>query len=412
MHNCNDGNQWLKEATQKYTTFAGIEFIKMSRILVKTFQGLEAVLAQEIIALGGREIEVGNRAVHCKGDLRFEYRVNYESRTALSVLRPITAGRIFNEKHLYDLVYAIPWYKLFSINKTILVEAVCFSENFKHSHFVALKSKDAIVDQFRDRYRKRPSISKSPDIRVNIFIKGDQCTVSLNTSGDPLFKRGYRLKTGDAPLNEVLAAGLIKLSGWDQQTPLVDPMCGSGTLAIEAGMLATQKPAQQGRDHFSFQHFKDFDNSLWKQVKKEADDRESDWKGVIRGMDRDEGILRSARQNALNAGLRCIKFRSGDFFNWTPSGTPGMIIMNPPYDVRMPVQDTINFYAQIGSHFKTHTQGWKAFLISSHLQAIKRIGLKPGLKKTVFNGPLECRFVGFDLFAGKRKVHLQSKRQE
>jgi putative N6-adenine-specific DNA methylase len=382
----------------------------MERFHVKTIQGLENVLAEELIALGASQVEIGNRGVHCMGDLRFVYRTNYECRTALSVLKPLITGTIEDEKQLYDLVYAIPWHTIFSVDKTLSVDAVCFSDYFKHSHFIALKSKDAIVDQFRERYRRRPSVSKHPDVKVNIFIKGNQCTVSMNTSGDPLFKRGYRLKTGHAPINEVLAAGLLKLTGWDPAQTLIDPMCGSGTFLIEAGMMAKNLPVQKGREAFSLQHTHDFDQALWKEVKTEADQIEIPVKPVIRGMDNDPEVLTMARQNALNAGMRFLKFKTGDFFDWRPKDPPGVIIMNPPYDQRMPLEDVIQFYTQIGNHLKTHAPGWKAFVISSHIQAIKRIGLKPSFKQTVFNGPLECRFFGFDLFAGKRTDHLEKTR--
>ncbi len=194
--------------------------------LVKTFFGLESVLAAEVLALGGLDVKEENRAVSCRGDLELCYRLNYHCRTAISVLRPVVEGLIRNEEDLYQLVQSVNWYEWFDIKKTFVVRVVCYSDLFRNSHFLALKSKDAIVDQFRDKFKRRPSISKEADIKIDVFIKNDKCIISLDTSGASLFKRGYRLKTGEAPINEVLAAGLIRLSGWQPNQSLVDPMCG------------------------------------------------------------------------------------------------------------------------------------------------------------------------------------------
>ena len=384
--------------------------IQTGKYIIKTFHGLEESLAKEVKELGGRKVEIGNRAVYCMGDLQFAYRSNYLLRTALSVLYPIRTGTVRNEQQLYELLQTVRWDKWFTVDKTFIIEVVSFTDYFKNSHFVALKAKDAVVDQFRSKYRKRPSISKTPDVRINLFIKNDQCTISINTSGDPLFKRGYRMATGHAPINEVLAAGLLKLTGWDPSTPLLDPMCGSGTFLIEAGMMAINIPSQQHRESFGFQKLINFKKDLWTEVKTMADQRLTTETINLRGMDLDQEVIQKARKNAFRSGIRFIKWKTDDFFNWRPKGATGTLIMNPPYDQRMGIDNAIDLYKRLGDHLKNYAPGWKAWIITSHLQAAKQIGLRPSFKKTVFNGALECRFLGFDLFAGKRKHFLASKK--
>ncbi|NND07363.1 MAG: class I SAM-dependent RNA methyltransferase [Saprospiraceae bacterium] len=366
--------------------------------VVKTLFGLEGLLAHEVQALGGKQVKVENRAVSCQGDLALGYRLNLETRTALSVLRPIKSGHAPTESKLYDLVRSVYWDRIFTLDKTFLIDMVCYSDRFRNTHFLALKSKDAIVDQFRDRYGKRPSISKDPDIKINIFIRDDWCTISLDTSGATLFKRGYRYKRGTAPINEVLAAGLLKLSGWKKGVPLVDPMCGSGTFLMEAAMMASKKAAQSFRSDFSFMKLTDYDEQMWRVVKEAARAKECSVETAMLGIDKDQRVLDAAQTNAMRAGYDSIKWRRGDFFKWKPTGPPGMIIFNPPYDERIGLDDAILFYKQIGDHLKQHCNGWKAWIISSHLKAIKQLGLRPIRRIPVFNGPLDCRFVGFDLY--------------
>jgi putative N6-adenine-specific DNA methylase len=370
--------------------------------LVKTLFGLEEVLADEIRNLGGTEIVVENRAVSVKGDLSFGYKLNYLCRTALSVLTPLISGKIKNEQQLYQLVRSVQWYDWFSVEKTFVIDVICYSDLFSNSLFLAQKSKDAIVDQFRDKYNRRPSIDKDGDIRINIFIKGEDCIISLDTSGATLFKRGYRQETGPAPINEVLAAGMICLSGWDRKEPFVDPMCGSGTIVMEAALMAMGIPPQFWRKDFALKHQSDFNSKIWEQVVEEARPRPMTLAPILIGRDINRHYLNLAKANAASVGIDNILWERGDFFSYPPQSKTGILLFNPPYDDRMPVKDAIDFYSRIGDHLKKHFSGWQAWIISAHLQAIKRVGLKPSRKITLFNGPLECRFVQFELYEGSR----------
>lgn len=363
---------------------------------------MESILADEVRNLGGSEVKVENRAVSTQGDSGLGYRLNYLCRTALSILTPIGQGQIRNESQLYELIYSIRWFDIFSIDKTFFIDVVCYSDLFRNSHFLAQKCKDAIVDQFRDRYSRRPSIDKEGNVKINVFIKGDFAIVSLDLSGAPLFKRGYRLETGPAPINEVLAAGLIKLSEWDQKIPFVDPMCGSGTIVMEAALLSRNIPAQYWRHDFAFTHLNDFDPKLWTEIKDQARPKVQKETPVLIGRDINRHFLNLAKANAQKAGIEGILWEKGDFFKYVPQSKSGMLLFNPPYDARLSLKDSVDFYSQIGDHLKTSFSGWQAWIISSHLQAVKRVGLKPTKKIPLFNGPLDCRFVQFELYSGSK----------
>ncbi len=367
-------------------------------IVCKTFHGLEQVLAGELEQLGAEEVKVGNRVTTCAGNQALVYRINLQARTALSVLVPIRTGVTKNESQLYELVRSIQWDQIFTIRKTFMIDMVCYSPLFRNSHFLTLKCKDAIVDQFRDKYGKRPSVSKSPDVKINVLIRGEECTISLDTSGASLFKRGYRLHRGLAPINEVLAAGLIHLTGWRGQKPLVDPMTGSGTIPIEARLMADAIAPTFVREDFSLLHYRSFDAGIWKREKSKVPSAAYPSGSEIVGMDIDRTVLRKARANAGHAGLDGITWKRKDFFEWRPKGPPGVLLFNPPYDERMALSDAVDYYASIGDQLKRHCTGWEAWIISSHLQAIKRVGLRPASKTTLFNGPLECRLVKFELY--------------
>ncbi|MCB0686613.1 MAG: class I SAM-dependent RNA methyltransferase [Saprospiraceae bacterium] len=371
--------------------------------LIKTLFGLESVLAQEIAMLGGEQIEIQNRAVATVGDKALGYRLVYQCRTALAVLTPIKTGVVQNEQQLYAIMHSISWDEVFMIDQTFFIDIVCYSDLFRNSHFLAQKCKDAIVDQFRDKYGRRPSISKDGAIKINVFIKADQVIISLDLAGAPLFKRGYRLETGPAPINEVLAAGLIQLSGWDRKMPLVDPMCGSGTIIMEAALLSRNIPSQYWRSDFSFMHLNNFDPGLWQNVKEDARPRLSGAVPQLIGRDINRHFLNLAKTNAAKAGIEGIQWEKGDFFNYLPQSKMGMLLFNPPYDTRLSLNDAIQFYSRIGDHLKTNFSGWVAWIISSHLQAIKRVGLKPTKKIPLYNGPLDCRFVQFEMYSGSKK---------
>ncbi|MCB0668461.1 MAG: class I SAM-dependent RNA methyltransferase [Saprospiraceae bacterium] len=375
----------------------------MHKYLIKTLQGLEDTLAEEIRQLGGVDINIENRAVGVRGDKRLGYELNYLCRTALSVLTPLREGIVQNEDQLYELMQTITWHHIFDIDKTFLINVVCYSDLFRNSHFLAQKCKDAIVDQFRQRFSRRPSVDKDADIRINVYIKGDNAIISLDLSGAPLFKRGYRLETGPAPINEVLAAGLIALSGWNKKMPLVDPMCGAGTIMLEAAMLSRNIPAQYWRNDFSFMHLIDFDPALWRAVKETARPKPVNDLPVLIGRDINRHFINLAKSNAQQAGIEGILWEKGDFFNYVPQSRNGMLLFNPPYDSRLPLKDAVSFYSRIGDHLKQNFGGWEAWIISSHLQAVKRVGLKPSRKIPLFNGPLECRFVHFEMYEGSKK---------
>ena len=370
--------------------------------LVKTLFGLEPVLADEIRQLGGSNIELHNRAVSTDGTMDFCYKLNYQCRTALAVLMPIHEGKVPDEDALYDLVKQVPWWEHFGLDKTFIVDVVSYADQFVNSHFLALKCKDAIVDQFREKYSRRPSISKGADIKVNVFIKGDHAIISLDTSGASLFKRGYRLQTGRAPINEVLAAGLIFLSGWDRKIPLVDPMCGSGTIIMEAALMSANIAPQKGRDRFSFMHLNSFNRDIWMETRQLAHDSEVPSSSILIGRDINRHTLNLAKSNAANAMIDGIKWEKGDFFKYRPQSKNGLMIFNPPYDKRMSIDDATVFYKEIGDLLKTYFSGWEAWIISSHLQAVKRVGLKPSRRIPLYNGPLECRFVHFKMYEGSR----------
>ncbi|MDH3649072.1 MAG: class I SAM-dependent RNA methyltransferase [Saprospiraceae bacterium] len=370
----------------------------MNTYLIKTLHGLEQVLADELKPLGAQSIEILTRAVKCSGDQELAYRVNYLSRTALSVLQPMVTGTVENEQDLYDFVYEIDWYHHFTIEKTFLIDVVCFSETFRNTLYVAQKSKDAVADKFRSKYNKRPSVRKDSDLRINIYIRDNECTISRDLTGKPLFHRGYRIFKGEAPINEVLASGLLKLTGWTPPQPLVDPMCGSGTFLIEAASQALNRPPQFLRTDFALMHYLDFNRRSWQRIRDEADQQDLHPDLSLLGMDLDGQVVRMARKNTVGIDLQMIEWKKKDFFSWDPDRETGCLIFNPPYDERLELDDAIDFYRKIGDHLKHHFAGWQAWIISSHLKALKHIGLKPKRKHVVYNGPLECRFLGFNLY--------------
>jgi putative N6-adenine-specific DNA methylase len=373
-------------------------------IIAKTITGLEGVLASELESLGATDIMPLNRAVSFTGDQEFLYRANYCCRTALRILKPIFHFEINEQKDLYDRLYEYNWEDIVDPDQTISIDAVISYTVFTNSQFVAQKSKDAVVDRIRAKCGKRPSVDlDNPDLRINVHLFKDLCTVSLDSSGQSLHRRGYRQSTGPAPINEVLAAGLIKLSGWDITTPLIDPMCGSGTLLIEAGMLAKNIPAGYFRKQWGFLKWKDFDPRLWETVKSGSDTRTSTVKLQLYGADRAQRAIASAQENIRFAGLvNDITLKEISFEESVPPVENGFIVCNPPYDERLKLDDSIAFYKMIGDTLKRKYSGSVAWFISSDLESLKFIGLRPSRKITVYNGPLECRFVKFEVYAGKK----------
>ena len=367
----------------------------------------------ELVAIGAGNIQKLNRAVSFSGDLRLLYRSNLELRTALRILVPIARFKVTNESELYDEIGNIDWSDYLDVESTLAVDGVVHSQFFNHSKYVALKTKDAIVDQFRRKTGKRPSVdTQEPDCRLNVHIHKDQCSVSLDSTGMSLHKRGYRKTRHRAPLNEVLAAGLLLIAGYDGSQPFMDPMCGSGTILIEATLISKNIPPGILRSDFAFMNWEDFNADLWKEVKAEALSKIRESSAKILGSDSDISAIKMARQSLQSMEFEEVLLSRKSFFEVSRPADGTIIVSNPPYGERLNEQDIIQLYERIGNHMKRNFAGSKAFFISSDVRALKRIGLKPFLKKTVFNGALECRFFGFDIFDGKRKSYLKSRKEE
>jgi len=373
-------------------------------LIAKTISGLEEVLARELTDLGANDVLKLNRAVSFTGDTEMMYRINYTSRTALRILKPLFHFEILEQKDLYEKIHDFPWEDYLNAVQSLAIDAVISYTVFTNSQFVAQKSKDAIVDRLREKSGKRPSVDlENPDLKINVHLFKDSCTVALDSSGQSLHRRGYRKSTGPAPINEVLAAGLVKLSEWDHATPLFDPMCGSGTLLIEAAMLAKNMPAGFFREQWGFMKWKDFNDGIWEKVKSDCDQLITTEKLKIHGSDRSDRAIDSARENLRFTNLyEEITLEVKAFEDSKPPFEKGFIISNPPYDERLQIEDSLGFYKMIGDTLKQRYAGYTAWMISSDLESVKFIGLRPSRRIPVFNGPLECRFLKFDLFAGKK----------
>jgi putative N6-adenine-specific DNA methylase len=376
------------------------------KFTAKTFYGLEGVLAAELKELGAFDVTEANRAVMFSGNRELLYRVNYCSRTALSVLVHLNGFRIRSVEDLYRRVKEIDWDSIMDQRATISVVPVVHSDLFNHSKYPALVVKDAIADYFRDKTGIRPSVNVSdPDMVINVHISNDRADISLDSSVIPLYKRGYRIEQGQAPLNEVLAAGMLKLSGWDEMTPLHDPMCGSGTLLVEAAMLAAKIPPGKMRKFFGFTRWKDFDNKLFEKVKREADDAAlKEPPGRISGSDISEETVKQAKINISNAGLAdYIELNTCDFKDSEIKQEKGFLIFNPPYGQRIRPDEIEALYSSIGSTLKHLFSGFQAWIITSDKKYLNNIGLKTSKKFTLFNGSLECVFAGYELYKGSKK---------
>lgn len=386
------------------------------KIIVKTFFGLEELLAGEIKAIGGKNIEIVNRAVVFEGGIRELYKANYLCRTALRVLQVIAVFEVKNQEDLYRQIGRIDWDKYFSANNTFAVDStINQTETFNNSMFVSVKAKDAIVDKFRAKTGIRPNVDRDhPDIRVNIHIFKEQCTVSLDSSGTSLHMRGYRAEVTKAPIKETLAAGLIMLTGWDSSRPFIDPMCGSGTFSIEAAMIAQNIPAGYYRKEFGFEKWNSFDANLWEEIILEAEDKIDDKIKVnIIASDKAKKSFEIAKANMKEAQLRnTITLLNKPFEELDFPKDNAVVIFNPPYGERMDKDDDIfAFYKNIGNTLKQRYKGCEAWIISSNLQALKQVGLHPSKKIVVYNGSLECRFVKFELYEGSKRMKSELNEQ-
>jgi len=373
-------------------------------LIATTVFGLEEIVASELMELGATDIELLKRAVKFKGDQALLYKSNLHLRTALKVLKPFAQFMVHTDNDLYKKIKKINWEQYLSVEGTLAIEATVNGEYFTHSQFVALRCKDAIVDQFRDKYNSRPSVDlENPDLRLNIHISDRICSVSLDSSNTSLGKRGYRQAQSLAPMSEVLAAGIIALSGWDKKNDFYDPMCGSGTFSIEAALMASNIAPGRSRS-FGFERWKDFDADLWSSIKKNAESKIITPSCKIFGSDIELGTVDISKNNAAIAKVdHLIEFKQMDFLKSETHFNDGMVFLNPPYGERLKEkEDIIPFYQEIGTQLKHHYEGCEAWIISSNIQALKFIGLRPSRKIRLYNGPLDCKLHKYELFRGKK----------
>lgn len=373
-------------------------------LIAKTFMGLEPVLAKELTQLGANEVQIGRRMVSFMGDKEMMYRANFQLHTAIRILKPIKHFKALSADDVYREVQKIDWSEYIGLDKTFAVDSVVFSEEFRHSKFVAYKVKDAIVDQFREKTGKRPNISvANPDIRLNIHIAEDKCTLSLDSSGESLHRRGYRQESVEAPLNEVLAAGMILMTGWQGETDFIDPMCGSGTLLVEAALIAHNMAPGLFRKEYAFEKWPDFDSDLFDRIYND-DSSEREFTHHIYGYDVDIKAVNTARLNVRAAGLlNDITVEEADFKNFTQPKEKSIIVTNPPNGERISTPDLLGTYKMIGERLKHQFLNNDAWILSYREECFDQIGLKPSIKIPVYNGSLECEFRKYQIFDGKMK---------
>lgn len=377
----------------------------MKDLLATTLFGLEHVLAGELESIGGESVRIHNRAVSFKGDEPVMYRANYHLRTALRILKSLKAFPARNEDDIYRGIRNIEWERHIDNHNTVAVDTVLLSKRFRHSGFISQRVKDGIVDRFRDRTGNRPSVDlKNPDLRINIHLNDTHCTVSLDSSGESLHKRGYRTQPYRAPLNEVLAAGMILLSDWNPRQAFLNPMCGSGTLCIEAGMIAKGIPGGYYRNSFGFQKWKNYDSVLFESIRRERYLPARDDFHIL-ACDMASSAIEATQQNLANAGLLGkVNLRKSAFESWDTGMKDGILIMNPPYGERMEETSLNELYSSIGSTLKKKYAGFNAWILSGNPGAMKNIGLRTGKRLTLYNGPIRCKYHLYDLYEGTRKI--------
>ena len=373
-------------------------------LIAKTFMGLEPVLAKELTQLGANDVKIGRRMVSFTGNKELMYRANFQLHTAIRILKPIRHFKAKCADDVYEEIKKIDWTAYLDDDKTFAVDSVVFSEEFRHSKFVSYKVKDAIVDQFREKTGKRPNISvANPDLRLNIHIAEDDCTLSLDSSGESLHRRGYRQESVEAPLNEVLAAGMILLSGWKGDTDFIDPMCGSGTILIEAALIAKNMAPGLFRKEYAFEKWPDFDADLFDEIYND-ESQEREFQHHIYGYDVDVKAVNTAILNVKAAGLsNDITVRQQDFKDFTQPSHKSIIITNPPYGERISTPDLLGTYKMIGERLKHEFKGNDAWVLSYREECFEQIGLKPSIKIPLYNGSLECEFRRYQMFDGKLK---------
>jgi putative N6-adenine-specific DNA methylase len=378
-------------------------------LIAKTFMGLEPVLAKELTQLGANDVQIGRRMVSFTGDKELMYRANFQLHTAIRILKPIKHFIAKSADDVYEEVKKIDWTDYLELDKTFAVDSVVFSDEFRHSKFVSYKVKDAIVDQFREQTGKRPNISvANPDLRLHVHIADvapgkSECTLCLDSSGESLHRRGYRQESVEAPLNEVLAAGMIMMTGWQGDTDFIDPMCGSGTLLIEAALIARNMAPGLFRKEFAFEKWPDFDADLFDAIYND-ESQEREFKHHIYGYDVDIKAVNTARLNVRAAGLtNDITVEEADFKNFQQPKEKAIMVTNPPYGERISTPDLLGTYKMIGERLKHQFQGNDAWVLSYREECFDQIGLKPSIKIPLYNGSLECEFRKYQMFDGKLK---------
>ena len=377
----------------------------------KCLHGFEGILAKELRNLGAMNVTEGVRHVSFMGDLGFMYKANLSLRTAVSVLKPILSFKIYKEQDFYQAVYEFPWEDFVDKNGSFAIDSTVNSDIFTHSRYVVFRAKDAIVDRFRDKFGTRPNIdTNEPDVRLNVHIDRNTCNLSLNTSGEPLFKRGYRKSTNIAPINEVLAASLLLASGWDGQCDFLDPMCGSGTILIEAAMIACQIPANINRETFAFMKWNNFNEDFFEKIKSSALKKIRPFHFKIKGYDLSGITISKAKENIENANLtEFISVEEADFFTTEKLADRHLFMLfNPPYGERLPVE-VPEFYSSVGDTLKQNdpdTTAW--FIVPLDSGAIKHVGLRPSRKIKVFNASIESRLLRYDIYKGSKKAKYQN----
>ena len=373
------------------------------KFVAKTYAGMEEILKEELTALGATNCQIGTRAVEFEGDMAMMYRANYFCRYALRILWQVHEFTFRDNKQFYEQIFKFPAERLMDADNTLAFSVTMSGSMFRTPLFAAQLAKDAVCDRFRDKFDQRPSVDKeSPDVQFHLHIYNNHAALFLDSSGESLHKRGYRVSTHPAQISEVVAAAMVKLSGWHGECDLIDPMCGSGTILIEAAMQALNIPAGFFREHYGFERWKNFDRRLWQRVTDEADIHD-DVPVNFYGSDISARFLGMAEANVKAARLSdFIRLFRKAMRDTQPKRTPATLIFNPPYGERLDMEEIDNFYKEIGDTLKQNYAGCTAFLISSNMQAIKHIGLHPSKKTPLYNGALECKFLRYDLYAGKR----------
>ena len=373
-------------------------------MIAKTFQGLEEILAEELTTLGANDIQIGRRMVSFTGDKRMMYKANFCLRTAIRILKPIKNFTAKDADEVYNQIQAIPWEEYLDVNKTFAIDAVVFSEEFRHSKFVSYKVKDAIVDYFREKTGKRPSVRiNNPDVLLNIHIAQTTCTLSLDSSGESLHRRGYRQEQVEAPLNEVLAAGMVLMTGWRGECDLIDPMCGSGTIPVEAALIARNIAPGVFRKGFAFEKWVDFDSEMFDEIYND-DSQEREFTHKIYGYDNSPKANEIATHNIKAAGVsKDVTLKLQPFQQFEQPQEKSIIVMNPPYGERISTNDLLGLYQMIGERLKHAFVGNEAWVLSYREECFDQIGLKASQKVPFFNGALECEFRKYEIFDGKYK---------